>query len=64
MGSRRIVGFALGGHHDAALAYGALATAVAVRGGAVPGVVLHTDRGSEYTARSFRQACERLGIAQ
>jgi putative transposase len=64
MGSRRIVGFALGGHHDAALAYGALAMAVAVRGGAVPGVVLHTDQGSEYTARSFRAACERLGIAQ
>ena len=54
MGSRRIVGFALGEHHDAALAYGALAMAVAVRGGAVPGVVLHTDQGSEYTARSFR----------
>ena len=34
MGSRRIVGFALGAHHDAALAYGALAMAVAVRGGA------------------------------
>ena len=64
MGSRRIVGFALGGHHDAALAYGALAMTVAVRGGAVPGVVLHTDQGSEYTARSFRAACERLGIAQ
>jgi transposase InsO family protein len=64
MGSRRIVGFALGAHHDAALAYGALAMAVAVRGGAVPGVVLHTDQGSEYTARSFRQACQRLGIAQ
>ena len=64
MGSRRIVGFCLGEHHDAALAYGALAMAVAVRGGAVPGVVFHTDQGSEYTARSFRQACERLGIAQ
>jgi putative transposase len=63
MGSRRIVGFALGAHHDAALAYGALAMAVAVRGGAVPGVVLHTD-SSEYTAGSFRAACERLGIAQ
>src|SRR4029077_20794877 len=33
MGSRRIVGFALGEHHDAELAYGALAMAVAVRGG-------------------------------
>ncbi len=64
MGSRRILGFCLGEHHDAALAYGALAMAVAVRGGAVPGVVFHTDQGSEYTARSFRQACERLGIAQ
>ena len=64
MGSRRIVGFALGAHHDAGLAYGALAMAVAVRGGAVPGVVFHTDQGSEYTARSFRAACERLGIAQ
>jgi putative transposase len=64
MGSRRILGFALGTHHDAALAYGALAMAVTVRGGAVPGVVFHTDQGSEYTARSFRQACQRLGIAQ
>jgi putative transposase len=43
MGSRRILGFALGAHHDAALAYGALAMAVAVRGGTVPGVVFHTD---------------------
>ena len=34
------------------------------RGGAVPGVVFHTDQGSEYTAGSFRQACQRLGIAQ
>ena len=64
MGSRRILGFALGAHHDAALAYGALAMAVAVRGGSVPGVVFHTDQGSEYTARTFRQACQRLGIAQ
>jgi transposase InsO family protein len=64
MGSRRILGHALGARHDAALAYGALAMAVAVRGGTVPGVVLHTDQGSEYTARAFRQACERLGVAQ
>jgi len=64
MGSRRIVGFALGEHRDAALAYGALAMAVAVRGGSAPGVVFHTDQGSEYTARTFRAACERLGIAQ
>lgn len=64
MGSRRVLGFALSEHHDAQLAYGALAMAVAVRGGAVPGVIMHTDQGSEYTARLFRQACERLSIRQ
>jgi transposase InsO family protein len=64
MASRKILGFALGEHRDAALAYGALAMAVAVRGGAVPGVVFHTDQGSEYTARAFRAACERLGVSQ
>src|SRR6266446_3910267 len=41
--SRRILGFARGEHHDAELAYGALVMAVAVRGGAVPGVIMHTD---------------------
>jgi transposase InsO family protein len=62
--SRRVLGFALSEHHDAELAYGALAMAVAVRGGAAPGVIMHTDQGSEYTARLFRRACERLGISQ
>jgi putative transposase len=64
MASRRIVGFALGEHHDARLAYGSLAMAVTVRGGQVPGVILHTDRGSEYTAGLVRQVCARLGISQ
>jgi putative transposase len=66
MGSRRIVGFALGEHHDAALAYAALAMAIAVRGGkdAVAGVILHTDQGSEYTAGAFQAACARLGVRQ
>jgi transposase InsO family protein len=64
MGSRRILGFALSEHPDAELAYSALVMAVAVRGGQVPGVIMHTDQGSEYTARRFRQACTRLGIRQ
>lgn len=64
MGSRRILGFALGEHHDAQLAYGALAMAVTIRGGQVPGVVFHTDQGSEYTAGMVRAACTRLGIRQ
>jgi transposase InsO family protein len=64
VGSRRVLGFALGEHHDAALAYGALVMAVAVRGGHVPGVIMHTDQGSEYTAAYFRVACQRLSISQ
>jgi putative transposase len=66
MASRRVVGFALGEHHDAKLAYAALAMAVAVRGGrdAIAGVILHTDQGSEYTAGLVRAACDRLGIRQ
>jgi putative transposase len=64
MASRRVLGFALGEHHDAALAYGALAMAVAVRGGQVPGVIFHSDRGSEYTAGAFRAACQRLSVCQ
>ncbi|MGH3404202.1 MAG: IS3 family transposase [Streptosporangiaceae bacterium] len=64
MGSRRLLGFSPGEHHDAELAYGALAMAVAVRGGAVPNVIMHTDQGSEYTAGTFRAACQRLQIRQ
>jgi putative transposase len=62
--SRRILGFTLSEHHDAAAAYGALAMAITVRGGKAPGVIMHTDQGSEYTARAFQSACQRLGIAQ
>jgi transposase InsO family protein len=64
MASRRVLGHALGEHHDAALAYGALAMAVAARGGQAGGVIMHTDQGSEYTAAVVRQACQRLGIRQ
>jgi putative transposase len=66
MASRRVLGFALGEHHDAQLAYSALVMAVAVRGGQVPGVILHTDQGSEaeYTAGLVRRACGRLSISQ
>ena len=66
VGSRRIVGFAMSEHHDSELAYGALAMAVAVRGGkdAIAGVILHTDQGGEYTAHRFREACDRIGVRQ
>ena len=58
MASRRVLGFALGEHHDAALAYGALAMAVAVRGGQVPGVIFHTDYAEvDVKPENLRMAC-------
>jgi len=66
MRSRRIVGSAIGEHHDAEMAHGALAMAIAVRGGkeAITGVIMHTDQGSEFTANAFRAACQRCGMCQ
>ena len=64
LASRRLPGFALGEHHDAELAAGAIKMAAAVRGGDVRGVIFHSDRGSEYSAGLFRGVCDRLGITQ
>jgi putative transposase len=62
--SRRIVGFALGAHHDAELARAALCMAVAVRGGDVAGVIFHTDQGGEYTGAVFAAACANAQVTQ
>lgn len=64
LGSRRVPGFALGEHHDAELACNAIKMASAVRGGDIDGVIFHSDKGSEYTAEAFADACERLGVTQ
>jgi len=58
MASRRLLGFAIGEHHDAQLAYSALVMAVAVRGGQVPGVILHTDYAEvDVKPGNLRMAC-------
>jgi putative transposase len=62
--SRRMLGFAMSEHPDAALAKAALAMAVAMRGGDVAGVIFHSDRGSTYTAGLFTHACTHLEIRQ
>jgi transposase InsO family protein len=48
--SRRMLGYAMSAHHDAALVVASLRMAAAVRAGEVDGVIFHSDRGSEYTA--------------
>jgi putative transposase len=62
--SRRVPGFAMDVHHDAALARAALCMAIAVRGGSVTGVIFHTDQGGEYTGEIFAAACRSAGVTQ
>lgn len=64
LASRRMAGFALGEHHDAALARAALCMAAATRGGSVAGVIFHSDKGSEYSADAFGEVCAALGVTQ
>lgn len=62
--SRRLLGYAMSQHHDAEVAKASLQMAVATRGGDVDGVIFHSDRGGEYTADLFEQACLALGVKQ
>jgi transposase InsO family protein len=62
--SRRMLGYAMGEHHDAELAKASLAMAAATRGGSIDGVIFHSDRGSEYTAATFEAACTAMGVLQ
>nr|WP_179419794.1 IS3 family transposase [Streptomyces sp. TLI_235] len=45
--SRRLLGYAMGARHDASLVAASLKMAATTRGGAVDGVIFHSDRGSE-----------------
>jgi transposase InsO family protein len=64
LASRRLPGFAIGEHHDAALARAALCMAAAVRGGNISGVIFHSDKGGEYTGDTFAETCKALGVVQ
>jgi len=64
LASRRLAGFALGEHHDSALAKAALCMAAAVRGGDIDWVIFHTDKGGEYVGDLFARACDSLGVTQ
>jgi putative transposase len=65
LASRRLLGWSMRDRHDADLVVNAVEAAVATRGRArMPDTIFHSDRGSEYTSKAFRDACERLGIRQ
>jgi putative transposase len=62
--SRRLLGYAMSEHHDAALTVASLQMAVVTRGGDVDGVIFHSDRGSEYTAARYQAECRKHGVVQ
>ena len=61
--SRRVVGWAMADHMRVELVGDALRMAVGARG-ATPGLIFHSDRGSQYTSGDFRQLLVRCGIRQ
>jgi putative transposase len=60
--SRRVVGWAVAGHMREELVTGALEMAIANRCPEEGQVVFHSDRGSQYTGRKFRDLCLGSGI--
>lgn len=60
--SRRVVGWAVAGHMREELVIDALKMAIANRCPEEGQVVFHSDRGSQYTSRKFRDLCLASGI--
>jgi len=63
LASRRVVGFAIADHMRTTLILEALRMAVAQRKPG-PGLVFHSDRGSQYTSEAFRAALAGHGFRQ
>lgn len=63
LASRRVVGFALADHMRTSLVKEALQMALKARR-PLPGLLFHSDRGSQYTAHEFRQLLAHAQIVQ
>jgi putative transposase len=65
LASRRLLGWSMRDRHDADLVVAAVEAAVATRSRArMNDTIFHSDRGSEYTSKTFRDTCDRLGLRQ
>jgi transposase InsO family protein len=64
LGSRRVIGYAMGERMPWELVGRALEMAVATRGGEVAGMIFHHDRGAQYMGKDFRALCTEHEIAQ
>ncbi len=63
MATREIVGWAMEGHMRAELCCGALEMALGRRG-PVPGLIHHSDRGSQYAGGDYRKLLKKAGLTQ
>lgn len=61
--ARKIVAYKVSQHINTKLALDTLYSAMAVRG-EVSGLIFHTDRGSQFTSKEFRQVADSLNIVQ
>jgi transposase InsO family protein len=61
--SRKVVGWSIGDRLDAELSGDALRSAIGRRQPR-PGLIFHTDRGSEFAAQSFRNLLAQIGAVQ
>jgi putative transposase len=64
IGSRRIVGYAMGERMPWELVGRALEMAVDARGGDVAGMLFHHDRGAQYLGKDFRALCDTHHVVQ
>ncbi len=62
--SRRVIGWSVDDHLRTDLPAAAMRMAVTARRGTVDGVIFHSDRGCQYTARAFGELCARHGVRQ
>ena len=60
--SRLVAGWSMASHRKAELVVDAVSMAVARRGGRVPGLIHHSDRGGEYTSHQLERELRRHGI--
>lgn len=60
--SRRVIGYAMGSKQDTNLVVTALENAQRLQGGLPKYVVLHADRGTQFTSHQLNQAGQATGI--
>ena len=59
--SRMVLGWSMASHRKTQLVVDAVTMAVTRRGGHVPGVIHHSDRGGEYTSHALERELRRHG---